>query len=176
VFATGVVSDLVEKTMRSPDTANSARNLIKSPAMRSRLEIVLGQQEADRIIDQMSRLTRMTETFNEALRGSGTYKRQAAEGTLTGAQQEPGVLRNLFNLRFGDAAAGLIGMNQPRMLTPKIAQSTLGALAARTPDQITAALTELAARGRLRVPGLGVSPVEPLIGGALGAGAGDWGQ
>jgi hypothetical protein len=84
-FTTGMVDGLMKKVLSSPDSANMARNLIKSPDMRERLKIVLGEREAKDLIDMLKGEVEKAATWQEVFSGSQTANRQAMEAVLGGA-------------------------------------------------------------------------------------------
>jgi hypothetical protein len=159
-FATGVVSDLIEKSMRGPDTANLARNLIKSTGMRRRLETVLGSEKAGTLINQMQKLSKMTETLNEVSRGSQTSTRETLRDITAGNQVPMGAIEAAG--RFDPIGVGraMFGRDAASKVMDKgVAEKTLNLAGARTPDEIMRALAELQSSR-------GMGPAGAIIGGA----------
>jgi hypothetical protein len=154
-----VVSDLVEKAKRSPDGANMARNQIKSPAMRERLEIVLGRQKAEEIVDAMERLSTMTKTRNEVLEGSQTSSRTIQQDILTGGQ-EAGLADAGRQLIQGDVmGAAQAAMRRPSVMNKRVAEETLNLLGQANQGDILEALRRLQAmRGSNLLTGTVLSP------------------
>ena len=144
-FAIGVVSDIIEKSMRSPDTANMARNIIKSPGMRERLRIVLGENKADGLIKTLRKLSKMTETNNMLFANSNTATKQAMQKIVGGAQPNP--MGAVEAAQRGDlmGAAGQVLGREPMgdMMNQDVAQRTLNLMQANNPAEIMRALAEL---------------------------------
>ena len=141
-FAAGVVNDIIEKAMRSPDGADIAVKLIRTPQLRANLETVIGAGKADKLDDAMQRLSRMTQTKNRTLEGSQTstnlIKQEIAAG---GGGKTP--MQQLLNLQFGDAMMGALGSGGNRVMPPAIADKMAQAAILQDPVQIRRMLAEL---------------------------------
>lgn len=91
VFAAGAVNDLIEKAMRNPDTADIARKMVRTPALRQNLEQVLGEEKLNRLDDAMTRLSKMTETHNEVVRVADATPAGKSTAHCRGRTQRAGI-------------------------------------------------------------------------------------
>ncbi|RWP40158.1 MAG: hypothetical protein EOR04_19625 [Mesorhizobium sp.] len=74
---------------------------------RDRLASLFGEDKANRIINVLDRERRFADTSQIVTRNSETAARAAAMQDTTLPAKQPGLIRNLMNLRFGDATADL---------------------------------------------------------------------
>jgi len=162
-FATGVVNDLIEKALQTGDeTGNVARTLIKSPALREKLEMVLGAEKADELEVAMRKLSRIAEARGIILGNSATQGRQARQAAVAGPNAG-GALRSALNLDFGNALMQAFDIGGNPMIPPKVADDMVG-LALSDPQGFAEALSQLERASRTVNTSLG-----GVVGGANAA-------
>jgi hypothetical protein len=155
----GAIGKVQRDLTMSPDGANKARNIVKSSAMRQKLEILLGPQKAEDLIVRMDDEIEKVTTDYMLTGGSHTGRLAAADA----GNIEEGVGAALPALMSGDvggatrAALGSVARNvMPRQMTPGTADELLKVLGetdpARLEQMIEAALRGMPADERL-VPG-----------------------
>lgn len=171
-FAAGVVNDLIEKVMRSPDGADMATKLVRTPALRQNLEVVLGEEVLGKLDDQMQRLARMTKTKNMILEGSPTSPREAANDIIAGGGDSGGALTDLLNLQFGTALRKAFGGGGQKRIPEDLAERMVDAAVRRDPASVINALAELERLAAMRrdaarfgVMGAGIGATGPQEGG-----------
>jgi hypothetical protein len=105
-FLTGALRELRKKVEGTPETANSAWNIIKSPEFRQKVEAVIGDQAKSRqFIASMNRLVEQNKTFNMVQQGRNSI-------TSDMANQQAETARALVDIG-GDLAQGNV-MNAAR--------------------------------------------------------------
>jgi len=162
-FATGVVNDLIEKALQTGDeTGNVARTLIKSPALREKLEMVLGAEKADELEVAMRKLSRIAEARGIILGNSATQGRQARQAAVAGPNAG-GALRSALNLDFGNALMQAFDIGGNPIIPPKVADDMVG-VALSDPQGFAEALAQLERASRNVNTGLGAA-----VGGANAA-------
>jgi hypothetical protein len=162
-FATGVINDLIEKALQTGDeTGNVARTLIKSPALREKLEMVLGAEKADELEVAMRKLSRIAEARGTILGNSATQGRQARQAAVAGPNAG-GAMRSALNLDFGNALMQAFDIGGTPMIPPKVADDMVD-LALSDPQGFAEALAQLERASRAANTGLG-----GIVGGANAA-------
>jgi len=140
-----VVSDLMSKAMRSSDTTNMARNIVKTPAMRENLSILLGEQRATDLIETLQRQAQGTDTYRRVFEGSKTAESEAARRLTAGAENAEGFWSAAGDLRPISAIKNLMSPERtPRdVMNPRVANNVLELMRAGDPDAISFALNAL---------------------------------
>lgn len=171
-FAAGVVNDLIEKVMKSPDGADMATKMVRTPALRQNLEVVLGKKTLDRLEYQMERLARMTKTKNMVLEGSSTSPREAANDIIAGGGDSGGAITDMLNFQFGTALKKTLGGGGQKRIPEDIATLMIDAAIQRDPVSVMRALAALEAKSaltreglRFGVMGAGIGATGPQEGG-----------
>jgi hypothetical protein len=161
----GAIDKLQRQVMMSPDSANVARNLVKSMALRQKFEILLGPQQADDLLNRMAAEMEKNLTDTALIHGSPTASRMAADQ----GNAEAGMDAALGSLLAGEpvgaarAAAGAVARNMmPKGMAPSTADELLKILGETDPARLEQ-LIEAALRGM---------PIDERIMPALMGGAG----
>src|SRR5690606_11361240 len=71
------------------------------------LEILIGKEQADRLLSNLDAETAFTRTRDVVTGNSETAARQAAQREISGESGGQGIFRSALNMRFGDAVAGI---------------------------------------------------------------------
>jgi hypothetical protein len=156
----GAIGRIQEAMIMSPDGANKARNIVKSSALRQKLEILLGPQQADELISRMDDEIEKVATDYAVTGGSPTAGRLADDTS----NMEAGFDASLGSLLAGDipgaaraAAGGVVRNIMPTQMSSGTADDLLKMMGetdpARMEQMIEAALRGMPTDERL-VPGM----------------------
>lgn len=85
--------------------ANAARAMFEKGYNQDKLALLVGKEQADQLLKQLDAERTFMHTRNQVLGNSRTAPRQEILRGLGGSQSGHGVMRNLLNTQFGDAAA-----------------------------------------------------------------------
>jgi hypothetical protein len=141
-FATGVINDLIEKALQTGDeTGNVARTLIKSPALREKLGMVLGPEKADELEVAMRKLSSIAEARGTILGNSATQGRQARQAAVAGPNAG-GAVRSALNLDIGNALMQALDIGGSPLIPQKVADDMVD-LALSDPEGFANALAHL---------------------------------
>lgn len=140
-FAAGAINDMIERSLRNPDTADIARKMVRTPALRQNLEMVLGEEKLMELDDAMSRLSKMTQTKNVVVEGSQTQPRQERVARI--AAGDDTALEHFANLQFGTGIKNMLGIGTGRTIPDDVALQMLRASAARNPIELSGAINAL---------------------------------
>lgn len=166
-LVTGAIGAIMKKIGNAPDSANTARNLLKTPYLRDKFRILLGPDKAEELLARFDDEIAKLETYGEMLRGSQTAER-LAQGELMspGALAANSMLDNLMqrNLNPLDYASDAL-----RALTRRPANMDPG-----TAEQLLKLTTEMdpAAMERMLMEALRATPMNQTTVPALMGGAG----
>jgi hypothetical protein len=173
-FASGVVNDLIEKALTTGDeTGNVSRTLLKSPALRQKLSMVLGDEKMDDLEEAMRKISKIAETRGQVLGNSRTAERQARQ---TRVGEEPSkaaaVLRSIANVQPGDALAQLFDAGAMGTIPEAVADDMLRVALSMSPEELASALAKLQAASKGWRTGVGatVGGASSLAGSFTGGG------
>lgn len=85
--------------------ALAARNTFASGYNKEKLELLVGKEQANKMLGALDAEAAFTKTRDVVTGNSETEARSAARQDVGVKDAKPGFVRNAFNLRFGDAAA-----------------------------------------------------------------------
>jgi hypothetical protein len=134
---------------------------------------VLGEREGRALVNTLNAEQAMAETANQALGNSATSRRLDNPFRMRGAGVTPeqkGVIRNMFNFKFGDAAAA-IGDRVMQAIEKRGASNLaneVGPLLTAKGARRDAIIRALAEFDRAKAAGRDSEAVEALISGSLG--------
>jgi hypothetical protein len=148
VYAMGIVQKVREAVRTSPESADQARNVIKSAAMRENLGALIGVPRAEALVDALDKLSEGTQAYNRIFHGSKTASQLTQNAILGNAENTGGVL---YNLMQGEPLQAVRSMLMPtvpkaRVLNEGTARNMLDLSMARTQPEIEAAMLALRQR------------------------------
>lgn len=146
-FTTGIVADLIQRSRMSPETANSARNIIKSAQTRDNFKVLLGAPAADELVKKLRNESLLLQTETHILGGSQTAPRLQAGAAVT----EPGAEDLAFDLLSGEPFSfaqkilqGLSGARGADIISdPNVRGKVLETMMIQDPDELARRFMEL---------------------------------
>lgn len=87
--------------------ALAARSAFQKGYNKEKLELLVGKDQAKRLLDSLDAESAFTRTRDVVTGNSETAARAAAMEEVGGASKQPGMFRSALNMRFGDAAADI---------------------------------------------------------------------
>lgn len=158
----GAVEAILNKAGNSPDTANTARNMLKTPYLRERFRILLGENKFDDLDRRLTDIIEKHETYAKVLTGSQTADKLSAQQVAAAGDSGLGVVAdNMLNLNPGmalrEGAQVLTGPRVPTMAANQ-AGATLDMMMLENPQAMAEALEAL----RRSTQGRGFAPALPM--------------
>jgi len=157
-FVAGVINDVIEQSLRGGDeTGNLTRAWTKSPALREKLQIVLGKEKMARLERAMRNISKIPESRHIITGSARTANRLARQERLSAGKESAQMLKSALNLQLGDALSQMLGTNGLGQIPPQVADDMLRAGLSMTPDELARALRQLEGASRTINTGLGAT-------------------
>lgn len=106
-FTQGARAEISKIMGTARNDALAARSLFDKGWNKEKLAVILGDDEASRLLQSLDAETAFTRTRDVVTGNSETAARLAAQKEVAGEAGRPGFFRSALNMRFGDAAADL---------------------------------------------------------------------
>lgn len=142
MFINGMARSIRDKVMANPETANAARNLVKSPLFKERMRNAFPSEKAfNEFVKEMDQLARQGESYAKITGGSRTAQNQ---NIMSETESDINSLASMFNMAvspetiapqmFSKYTSRFRGMNEPD------AEQFAGLLTERNPGRLASLL------------------------------------
>jgi len=107
-FQQGARAAIADIMGTARNDANAARALFEKGYNREKLAMLVGEDNAAALINRLGHERTFMDTRNSVLGNTATPRRAEVMRELGGEVNDHGLLRNMMNMRFGDAAASMV--------------------------------------------------------------------